>query len=106
MKGWKGSKTELYVCATQESYYNHSLVHLKWANFMIIRLNKGVKKKKVPVLQTTHQALNISKGPQSTRGFSISVELQSENFSLTIYNIKREPVRRQDWERKLSRPHK
>ena len=67
MKGWKGSKTELYVCATQESYYKLQVVHLKWVNFMIICLNKGVKKKKVPVLQTTHQALNISEGPQSTR---------------------------------------
>ena len=66
MKGWKGSKTELYVCATQESYYKLQVVHLKWVNFMIICLNKGVKKK-VPVLQTTHQALNISEGPQSIR---------------------------------------
>ena len=107
MKGWKGSKTELYVCATQESYYNHSLVHLKWANFMIIRLNKGVKKKKSPCLANHPSSIKHFQRPTvNKRGFSISVELQSENIFLTIYNIKREPVRRQDWERKLSRPHK
>ena len=106
MKGWKGSKTELYVCATQESYYKLQVVHLKWVNFMIICLNKVVKKKS-PCLANHPSSIKHFRRPTiNKRGFSISAELQSENIFLTIYNIKREPVRRQDWERKLSRPHK
>ena len=88
MRGWKGSKTELYVCATQESYYKLQVVHLKWVNFMIICLSKGVKKK-VPVLQTTHQALNISEGPQSTREDSqLVLSYRVKTFSLLFTILK------------------